>query len=359
MIEMPVPTDSTLSTVARALGVTGSVTYSARPLDFEIAAPGTGGLWRVHIAGANGSATSVVKALRHPSGWPMLAQLSDSDRAMFLATFPWSGEPEVLTELTAVCPVGMRAVGLLGSQWHGDQLRTMWMEDLGEASAPFTAEQIAGTARLLGELAGRRSLAGSAMSEAFEDGFALTMIARGRVMSGLLPLLSGPMGDAAGDLVSPELVSDLLWVGEHLEDVLGVVHALPQTPVHGDAAPENLRQDPCDAGMIVLIDTAQFPRHAVGYDLGQLLFGRGSPAIAMGEGFIADVVGQFVRGLADGGLPTAAADVWTGFVGSALIRNGFDVVTPGDDVPDRIATTRYLIDKAAELGLLPHRELTD
>lgn len=359
MIEMPVPSDNTLSTVACALGVTAPFTYSARPLDFEVAAPGTGGLWRVRIAGSNGSSTSVVKALRHPSGWPMLAQLSEADRQTFLATFPWSGEPEVLTELPAVCPVGMRAVDLLESQWHGDHLRTMWMEDLGEASAPFTAEQIAGTARLLGELAGRRTVAGSPMSEAFDDGFALTMMARGRVMSGLLPLLAGPMGDAARDFVSEELVSDLLWVGGHLEDVLGVVHALPQTPVHGDAAPENLRHDPHDPGTIVLIDTAQFPRHAVGYDLGQLLFGRGGPAIAMGEGFIEDVVNQFVRGLADGGLPTAAANVWIGFVGSALIRNGFDVVTPGDDLTDRIATTRYLIAKATELGLSPHRERTD
>ncbi|WP_020109859.1 phosphotransferase [Nocardia sp. 348MFTsu5.1] len=356
MIELPTPDESTLCDVAQRLKIGRYVDHSSEPLDFDVAAPGTAGLWRVRIRGDRGQGTAVVKVLRHPVEWPPLAEFPPEAREFFLQTFPWSQDPEVLAEVAPCCPEGFRTVELLGAQWHGPHLRSMWLEDLGDVQIFSTAAQFERAARLLGAMAGIRAAAGSALSQQFDDGFALAMIARERVEGMDRRLLAGMMDDPDDHVVPRDLVEDLLWVGDHIDRLLRGLGELPQTPVHGDAAPDNLVVDPGDDRTIVLIDLAQMPRHAVGFDLGQLVFGRHSPVLALGEDVVDRIVDEYAAGLAVGGMPVDASVVWAGFVGSAVIRNAFEVAGATTDVPGRIAAARYLVNKAFDLGLVPCRE---
>ncbi|HEY9312675.1 phosphotransferase [Williamsia sp.] len=357
MIELPTPDESTLGDVAQRLKIGRYVDHSSVPLGFDIEAPGTAGLWRVHVQGDRGQGAAVVKVLRHPSEWPVLASMPPEAREFFLRTFPWSQDPDVLAEVAPCCPDGLRTVGLLGAQWHGKHLRSMWLEDLGDVQIFTTASQFERAARLLGEMTGIRAAAGSPLSEQFDDGFALTMIARERVRGMDLRLLAGMLDDP-GTTLPRDLVKDLLWVGDHIDRLLCALGELPQTPVHGDAAPDNLVLDPGDDGTIVLIDLAQTPRHAVGFDLGQMVFGRHSPVLALGEDAIDRIVEEYAAGLALGGLPVDVPTVWAGFVGSAVIRNAFEVADATTGLPGKIAAAQYLVEKTSELGLVPRRTPT-
>lgn len=355
MIDMPPPDDQTLQMVAARLGIGDCSNLEGRPLDFDVQAPGTAGLWRVRVTGDRGQGTAVVKLLRHPRDWPVLAQLPPDAQAMFIDHFPWSDDPEVLREVSAVCPPGLRTVELLASQWHGTDRRSMWLEDLGEVQTLRGAEEFVNAARLLGALAARRDILGSPLSARFDDSFALTMIARNRVQGGDLPLLCGPLRDVADDVMPTDLGDDLRWVGEHLDDVLGKVLQVRHTPVHGDAAPDNVVTDPRDRAAVVLIDLALTPRHALGYDLGQLVFGRHSPVLGMGVDVVDALVDAYCRGLRGEGMTVDVAEVWSGFIGSALIRNAFEVTTATTDRPAKIVAARYLVRRAVDLGLVPAR----
>ena len=355
MIELPTPEESTLGEVAQRLGIGQYIDHRAEPLSFDVAAPGTAGLWRVFFRGEQGQASAVVKVLRHPAQWPALAAMPPDAREFFLRTFPWSQDPDVLVEVSRSCPEGLRTVELLAAQWHGPTMRSMWLEDLGDVEIFTTAGQFEHAARLLGELAGHRSLRGSPLSQQFDDGFALSMIARERVQGMDLPLLAAKLGDPATSTLPTGLVNDLLWVGDHIEVLLADLSELPQTPVHGDAAPDNLVADPRGGGRTVLIDLAQMPRHAVGFDLGQLVFGRHSPVVGLGEDVIERIVGEYTAGLAAGGMPVDVSTVWAGFVGSAVIRNAFEVADATTDSAGKIAAADYLVQKAFDLGLVPAR----
>ncbi len=355
MIEMPTPTDHTLQAVAAQLGIGDCTTYECRPLDVDVQAPGTAGLWRARLNGDRGEGTAVVKLLRHPRDWPTLAQLPPDAQTMFIQQFPWSDDPEVVCEVADLCPAGLRTVGLLATQWHGESLRSMWLEDLGEVRTFTAATEFVTAARLLGALAARRDSAGSPLSERFDDSFALTMIARNRVQGGDLPLLAGPLRDVSEDVMPTDLGDDLRWVGEHVDNVLERILQVRHTPVHGDAAPDNVVIDPVDQEAVVLIDLALTPRHALGYDLGQLIFGRHSPVVGMGAGVIDSIVAAYLLGLQDEGMTADLEEVCVGFVGSALIRNAFEVTTATTDRPAKIAAARYLVRRAIDLGLVPAR----
>ncbi len=359
------------SVTARLAGVpTDAVTLS--PIDYDWGSPATAGLWRVSAAGQDGSETTYfVKLLRHPRLWPSLAHVPEGPlRDFFLTSFPWRFELHMaLSGIADVLPAGMRMPVLHHHEAFDEDHVGLWWEFVDERRGPWTIDELAHAATLLGRLAARRRV-GAPVNDRLPEacrlppGAALRYLAEGRV-------LHGAGADLADDDLwsHPVLAEAIRSTGEtglrddlraHLPRVLEVLaelDALPQTYAHGDASIQNILICHGEDDLVV-IDWGFGSPLAVGFDLGQLLVGsmhagltpaadiaRIDPAIFEG----------YLWGLSVEGYDVDPAAVRFGYLGSLFARSLFTALPTVElrgpvseslrrTVRERVVLTRAMLD---------------
>lgn len=342
------------------------------PIAYDWGSPATAGLWRAHATRADGTdATYFVKLLRHPRLWPGLVHVPEGElRDFFLRSFPWRFELDMeLSGIADVLPPGMRVPTLHHHEEFDDDHVGLWWEFVDERPGPWSLDELARAARLLGRLAARRR-AGAEVNARLPEicrlpaGAALRYLVEGRV-------LHGAGADLADDELwaQPLLVEALRATGDpglrddlraHLPLVLEVLtelDRLPQTYAHGDASIQNILVCEGEADFVV-IDWGFASPLAVGFDLGQLLVGSMHAGLvpAADIALIDPVIFEgYLEGLADEDYAVDPDDVRFGYLGSLFARSAFTALPTAElrggaseslrrTVVERVALTRAMLE---------------
>ncbi|GAA2163283.1 phosphotransferase family enzyme [Humibacillus xanthopallidus] len=373
---MAVDEDGIAAVTARLAGATVEDVALAH-VDYDWGSPATAGLWRVEVTTSGGRSRSFVKLLRHPRLWPRLEVVPEGPaRDFFLTAFPWRFELDMaLSGIADVLPTGMRVPELLHHEHFDDDHIGVWSELVEERSGPWSTDELARAAYLLGRLAARRR-EGAEVNERLPEicrqlprGAALRYLVEGRVLVGTRAELADDslwahpaMMEAVATTGDVDLRGDL---GRHLDlalPVLAELDALPQTFAHGDASVQNILVCHGEDDLVV-IDWGFGSLLAVGFDLGQLLVGPMHASLAPATEIAAidsAIFPAYLAGLADEGFAVDADDVRFGYLGSLFARSVFSAL-PSDELrtapPDdpmvaalaleRVTLTRAMLDLTA------------
>jgi hypothetical protein len=345
------------------------------PIDYDWGSPATAGLWHASAAGPDGGeAVWFVKLLRHPRLWPGLVHVPEGPlRESFVDFFPWRFELDMtLSGIDEVLPPGMRMPTLHHHEVFDDDHIGLWWEFVDERRGPWTIDELARAARLLGRLAARRR-SGAPVNDRLPetcrlpDGAALRYLVEGRVLIGAGTdladddLWSRPaLAEALRDPWDPGLRDELRELLPLVLDVLAELEALPQTYAHGDASIQNILI--CNGeDDLVVIDWGFGSPLAVGFDLGQLLVGPMHAGLTPASDIAridAAIFDAYLGGLADEGYAADPEDVRFGYLGSLFARSLFTALPtvelrgPDSDslrrtVRERVVLTRAMLDLTA------------
>lgn len=357
-----------------------AVTHQAFP--YQWGSIPTAGLWRVDVDYANclgaGRYSYFVKLLRNPRLWPQLPMLPEAIRESILEHMPWKFEHEMYQcGIGEVLPEGMRMPLLHHGEVIGDDYIALWWEFVDVDPHPWSHDDFARTAELLGRLAARRR-EGAVVNELLPerchlggDLRALRYFVANRVMSidlGLLredsvwkaPLIAEAL-IAVGD---PDLPGDMLALADRIPAILDRLDELPQTYSHGDASPQNLLIPTADRSERIVIDWGFGSLMSIGFDLGQLLIGLAHAGEIDPEelpGIQSVIEPAFVDGLTAEGYECPPAVVHEGFIGALVARSAlsaipFEVLDRPESedsaalIRNRLRLTRVLVDLSKELG---------
>ncbi|WP_433508747.1 hypothetical protein ACQP2T_32670 [Nonomuraea sp. CA-143628] len=214
-----------------------------------------------------------IHAIKH-SAW--FARMPEGLRAEATARFPWRADADVYL---ARCPLpdGLRLPRMYRLEDLGDDRLVMWLEDVRVEPAAWGLDRYRAAARLLGDLAAARPVAGrsSAPREPLNRG--LRWFCAGPVAQLFLPMLRDPATwrhPLVARHADPLLRADLLALADRIGPLLQALDGLPHTLVHGDAGPMNLLVPADGSAEFVAVDWSWPHPAAVGFDLGQLLVGR-------------------------------------------------------------------------------------
>jgi hypothetical protein len=309
------------------------------PVDYPIGTPSTESLHRVFGTDAAGVEWSCfVKKLQSVRHWPMMHQLPEEFRALFIHNLPWQLEIAVhRSDIVELLPEGMRLPTAYRIDVYDDDRATLWMENVVQDWGPWPIERFERAAYLLGRLSARRQ---PHLVEPFlarehvtTPGVGLRFYSEGRVRGAALPALADPetwrhplLGAAVCNLGDHRLRDDLLELGARIPAVLDTLEALPQCYQHGDASPQNLLVPRDKPDEFVVIDWGFDCPQAVGFDLGQLLIGLAHAGELAPEALPVVhkvILKAFQEGLAVEGLQVSEEEVLYGYLGSLLVRSAF------------------------------------
>ncbi len=350
------------------------------PMRYAWGSPATAGLWRVDVTGHDPdqvlSARYFVKLLRHLSQWPLLHTLPEPSRSVFAQRQNWRIELDMYEAgIGAVLPSGMRTPVLHHVRRTSEHHLGLWWEFIDVDPAPWSVDDFAHTAYLLGRLAARRaegnpanhSLPPICHRPSVHPG--LREFVLYRVLAVDVPRLrtpaswqDAPVATALQAVGDPDLPDDLSHLADRVPSLLDRLDELPQTYAHGDASPQNLLIPSGDRTTRVVIDWGLEKLLPIGFDLGQLLIGlvhadelppQTLPAVEQA------IVPAYHRGLEEEGCRVDQATVREGFVGSLICRSALSAIpftTPAQQpvrettMVNRLRLSRYLVDLASTLA---------
>jgi len=303
----------------------------------------------------------LVKVLRSARHWPGISLVPPPFRQRLIDGYRWRMEADVLTsELPGIMPPGMRTPIVYRSDDLGNDRLALWMEWIDVADQPWDGARFRRTARLLGQLAARRTGPAMADEPTADQPSGLREFVAGPLAQRYLPMLTDrSVCSVLRPYADPQLRLDLIDLSERIPVMLDRLASLPQAIGHGDACPQNLLI-PADApDTVVAIDLSWQHPEAIGFDLGQLLVGlahSGDLAPEQLPDLHDDLLAAFVQGLQSERCDVDIDDVRYGFDASMVIRSGFMALPwdqllmaqrgPGfaDHLLQRVALTRYLAD---------------
>lgn len=206
---------------------------------------------------------------------PLFAHVPQEVRALAARGYPWSIEPAVYrSDLAARLPDGLRMPRCFGTFDLDEQSASVWLEDVPVQAVEWDLPRFERAAYLLGRLAGSPEVAELAGVGGFE--WSVATYAEGRLQHQVVPMLRADelwrhplVADAFDDRVRDRLLEAADRVWRYTEELA----ALPRTPGHGDACPNNLLVRPGEDASFTLIDFGFFMELPLGFDLGQLLVG--------------------------------------------------------------------------------------
>ena len=341
----------------------------------------TAGLWRVDVDYANcvglGRYSFFVKLLRNPRLWPQLSSIPEAMLESFLAHLPWRFEYDMyLSGIAEVLPEGMRMPDLHHAEIIGDDYIALWWEFIDIRQGPWSTDDFARTAHLLGRLAARRKDGAEVNTRLPErchqtgDLSALRFFVRNRVQTIDLGRLCNPatwqhplVAEALVTVADPGLPGEMMALGERIPAILDRLDELPQAYAHGDASPQNLLIPVADASERIVIDWGFGSLMAIGFDLGQLLIGlahAGEIDPADLARIQAAIEPAYVEGLELDGYACTPEEVHQGFLGALVTRSALSAIPfelvdqPASEesaamMVDRLRLTRVLVDLAKEL----------
>jgi hypothetical protein len=308
------------------------------PVDYPIGTPSTESLNRV-FGTANGVEWSCfVKKLQSVRHWPMLSQLPEDFRTLFIHNLPWQLEIAVhRSDIAELLPDGMRLPAAYRIDVYDDDRGTLWMENVVQEWGPWPLERFERAAYLLGRLSARRQphLVEPILprEHVTTPGIGLRFYSEGRVLPTALPALADPqtwrhpmLGAAVCHLGEHSLRDDLLDLGARVPAVLDALEALPQCYQHGDASPQNLLVPHDKPDEFVVIDWGFDCPQAVGFDLGQLLIGLAHAGELAPQALPVVhkvILKSFQEGLKVEGMQVSEDEVLYGYLGSLLVRAAF------------------------------------
>lgn len=241
------------------------------------------------------------------------------------ASLPWRAELLLYaSDLADRLPEGLSMPRGLRIEEHADDTAVLWLEAVDCDPVPWTADDAARAARLLGRLSGSARVAPLAGIDPQE--WHIQMFVRGRLAHTVLP---GLHDDATWR--HPAVAEHFAGLREPLSSVAGRLDALTaefaaslHLTSHGDACPNNLLRREDDPGF-TLIDFAFWRPQPAGFDLSQLLVGD----IQIGRQDVADLperaeacVVAYVAGLADEGVELPLEQVRRSHAVSLMLFNG-------------------------------------
>lgn len=336
------------------------VTVSAVPYAFG--SPATAALLRV--SGADRDArpwTLFCKVLHHVRHWPQLALMPPQFAAQFVAEFPWRSELDAWRpEFRDRLPPGLRLPRLHRVVDLGDDRLAVWMEHIDDTPDAWDLDRFARAARLLGRFGARSASTEVVTACALPPGFALRMYAERSVpFRELAPLADDRLWAHPWLVEHADLRRRIRRLGYQIPGLLDRLDTLPQSMPHGDASPQNLLVSASDPDTFVMIDISFQSPHALGFDLGQLLVGLvHADLMPAGElGAVAEVIlPAYACGVTEEGVTVSPASLELGFLGSLLLRSGFDSMRydllgsedppAADTFANRLALTHFVVERA-------------
>lgn len=344
--------------------------WRVEPVDYEVASPTTGGLYR--IRGGDWSLfVKVVHSYRH---WPLLHVMPPALRARALRRAAWRYEADVYrSNLPSVLPDGLRLAHVHSVEELGDDRLALVMEDVASAPTGWDGPRYERAARLLGRLDVVLTTAEGLPALEWRHPAERTRIFyTSRVLPVALPVLADDSTwnhPLLRDAADPELRADMTALAARIPALLDALGNLPQVVGHGDACPNNLLVPRDRPDTFVVIDWALGGVAAVGDDLGQLLLGGAHDGVLD----VADlaalhdvIVGAYGTGLADEGLLVGDDVIRFGMDAGLVVRSAFTAL-PLDRLAEpvtselaalverRLELTRYLVDVGLALPPTPAR----
>ncbi|WP_188189864.1 phosphotransferase [Nonomuraea sp. SYSU D8015] len=237
----------------------------------------TASLHRVHGTTTSGATWSFfvksIHAIRH---WAGYATVPEHLRPAIEAHFPWRADADVYLARPEL-PAGLRLPRMYRLDDLGDDRLVMWLEYVHVAAAAWDLDRYRRAARLLGDLAVARPVAGRSSGPREPLNRGLHYYRSGPLANVFLPAMRDPAtwrNPLVAENADPLLRADLLALAERIDPLLEALDRLPHTLVHGDAGPGNLLIPADGSAEFVAIDWSWPYPAAVGFDLGQLLVGR-------------------------------------------------------------------------------------
>jgi hypothetical protein len=271
------------------------------------------------------------------------------------ASVPWRAEPLLYaSDLADRLPDGLAMPRGLRVDERPDETATIWIEAVDSEPLPWSIEDSARAARLLGRLAASPAVAPLAAIDPLP--WHVDSFVAGRLGHTVLP---GLHDDATWERPAVaehfgDLREGLLAAARHLDPLAQEFASSRHVTSHGDACPNNLLRRSGDPGF-TLIDFGFWRPQPVGFDLSQLLVGD----IQIGRQDAGDLperaaacVEAYAAGLADEGLEVPLGEVRRGHAVSLMLFNGLPSLPtdqPSEEAArDRAGIARYALDVLAE-----------
>ncbi|MDQ1052990.1 hypothetical protein QE394_000918 [Arthrobacter sp. SORGH_AS 212] len=374
--DLPAVVDAALR--RRGMVVTWAKTESIIPPGANMT---TGGLWRIQgmaqQAGSGNEAepapfSVIAKLTQSPLLWPGIQAVPPEFREQLAERYPWRTEAQAYAAgVSTALPFNARMPEAFRITELDAQRILIWMEDVDDGGAHgWSDEQFADAAFVLGGLAGSPDV--DALVTAVPDATTsrrLEFFLEGVGIKLLIPAIMGddvwqhPVVAGAAD---PAVISGLRGLAGRARDLVDVVVALPQFPMHGDASPQNLLAGAANGGdeAFILIDWGNFGRGPAGFDLAQLLAGRVNDGDMPGSDLVRLAplcVDAYCNGMAEAGTEPDASSVAGGHAAAMAVFTGLSALPldqlaaprPGleDVVAGRLDMVRFILGRLDALGM--------
>lgn len=269
--------------------------------------------------------TFFVKRVHHWRHSPAFAFVPPEVRAWAADSLPWRAEVLAYrSDLRDRLPAGLSMPrGLLVDE-RDDETAVIWLEVVESHDVPWTLEDHARAARLLGRMSASPRVA--PLGDLDPHPWTIHGFVRGRIAHTVLP---GLHDDATWRHPSVaahfgDLRSRLMGVASRLDALAAEFAGHRHLPSHGDACPNNLLRREGDPGF-ALIDFGFWRVQPVGFDLSQLLVGE----IQVGRQEADDLphradacLTAYAEGLAEEGLDVPGRELLRGHALSLMLFNG-------------------------------------
>ena len=302
---------------------------AAERVDYDVPSILTGArTWvRGHADAGDGPRpfTLFVKRVHHWRHSPAFAFVPPEIAEWAVASVPWRAEPLLYaSDLAERLPDGLTMPRGLRVDERPDETAVLWLEAVACDPVPWSADDTARAARLLGRLAGSARVAPLAGID--PQPWHIDSFVTGRLAYTVMP---GLHDEATWQ--HPTVAEHFGGLRAGLASVAGRTQALAaefaasrHVTSHGDACPNNLLRREGDPGF-VLIDFGFWRPQPVGFDLSQLLVGD----IQIGRQDASDLperaaacVEAYAAGLADEGVDVSLDEVRRGHAVSLVLFNG-------------------------------------
>lgn len=324
--------DAELAAIVADLWDVASVTLldsAAEPVAYDVPSILTGARTWVRGHADDGSGprefTLFVKRVHHWRHSPAFAFVPPEVGEWAAGTLPWRAEPLLYaSDLADRLPDGLTMARCLRVDEHEDETAVIWLEAVDCAPVPWTAEDSARAARMLGRLSGSPRVAPLAAID--PQPWHIEYFVAGRLAYTVLPGLydEATWQHPAVAEHFDGLRESLHAVASHLDALAREFTGLQHLTAHGDACPNNLLRRAGDPGF-TLIDFAFWRPQPVGFDLSQLLVGD----IQIGRQDVSGLperaeacVEAYVAGLGDEGVDVPLEQVRRGHAVSLMLFNG-------------------------------------
>jgi len=253
---------------------------SAEVVPYDLEAITTAG--RYWVSGTVRTAQGMVAFeffVKHVQCWSRseaFSQVPPQFQAMAEAGVPWYTEPLIYrSDLARRLPGGLSVPRAVAVRDLDAKSATIWLEKVPTIERPWTVDQLARAAYLLGRLAASPAVRELAGIGERERSWPVRTYVEGRLGVQVLPLLRAeqlwhhPLIAGAFDA---NLRARLLAAADRLPEYLAEIEQVPLATAHGDACTNNLLAT-SDSDDLVLIDYGFWGSKPLGFDLSQLILG--------------------------------------------------------------------------------------